>query len=616
MALVKGQIYSSWDDFLAAMQHYMDTTYQPFVKQSSQLASKSNEKLKPGSAPFPEEEALKYCLYEFRCTHRGKYKGTGNGMKIVRSFKEGCPARVYASVDKAMKKIVVRSLVDEHNHPIGPHLYSQYPKQRLLSKEQESEILELCKHKLPTKVLRDHVREHYGKNVHLSDIRNLKFRGRKVENRKSQEHIEVPIAVDSPSLFIAVHAGAGIHSRDNESMYRAACKTACEQAMLILRERKSALEAVTAAVASLEDSECTNAGLGSNLTMDGTVECDASVMDGKSLYFGAVGALSGVKNPVTVAHKLAEEQKLGPLPFGRVRPSILVGDGARNFCKDCGIIVENNLVTKASFKTYNRYKRKCQQPETSGTWMKKLRPDLEHNGTDHTYLKSSGDVSIEKNLVQDTVGAVCVDHEGNVAAASSSGGIWLKHSGRIGPAAMYGAGCWAQNQVSKLKAGVAAVTSGCGEHLVQTLLAKTCCDSVRASSTDFSSSVASVFQNDFLGSEFLQRVGEKFGGALILKTKSHESGREVELSWIHSTASMCIALMDGSKKSPVGFMSRLEGNTSPGHSYTMGGHVTTCYEMDVMTDPATEENVVEVKDLLSGQSTDEQQVEETVYITI
>ncbi|KAK3764001.1 hypothetical protein RRG08_004365 [Elysia crispata] len=371
--------------------------------------------------------------------------------------------------------------------------------------------------------------------------------------------------MDKRSLFIAVHAGAGTHAKDNEPIYKAVCKAACMQAMALLQERKSALESVTAAVAVLEDAECTNAGLGSNLTMEGKVECDSSVMDGKTLFFGAVGALSGVKNPIKVAHRLAEEQKLGPLPLGRVRPSILVGNGAQDFCKSCDFDVRSNMLSKTAFKTYNRYKRKYQLAELSLTQPKKMRP----NSND-----TSSDWSRDEGGVQDTVGAVCVDHEGNVAAASSSGGIWLKHSGRLGPAAIYGAGCWAQNQVSASKAGVAAVTSGCGEHLIQTLLAKTCSDAIR-SSADLSGSLASVFRDDFLGSEFLRNTDKKFGGVLAIKTNLDGSGREVELSWTHSTASMCIGYMDGGNKSPSVFVSRLDDSVIPGKSYTLGGHMAS-----------------------------------------
>ncbi|BFZ06803.1 hypothetical protein BsWGS_09842 [Bradybaena similaris] len=331
-------------------------------------------------------------------------------------------------------------------------------------------------------------------------------------------------------VFVAVHAGAGNHSMSNEHLYKSVCSLACHQAMTLLKSRRSALEAVTAAVAVLENDECTNAGRGSNLTMQGTVECDASAMDGQSLLFGAVGALSGVANPVNVARRLIEEQKLGSLSCGRVRPSILVGKGAQTFCCEKGIDVLTNLISATSLKTYIRYKRRCLNAESDSTLQKRRKvdtPEVKSSGGSRQQLPHTS-ASAGDDSVQDTVGAVCVDHLGNVAAATSSGGIWLKHSGRLGPAAIYGAGCWAQNQISESKPGVAAVTSGCGEDLIQTVLAKTCSDAIRSSS-DLSQSLAKCFSVDFLGSEFLASKMERFGGVLILRTNKSSPSKEGNL---------------------------------------------------------------------------------------
>ncbi|XP_052768154.1 threonine aspartase 1-like [Mya arenaria] len=120
--------------------------------------------------------------------------------------------------------------------------------------------------------------------------------------------------------FIAVHAGAGYHSREKENSYRKLCSQTCTKVMMKLKSGMSALDAVTLAIQMLEDSPLTNAGRGSSLTLEGTVECDASVMDGKSLVYGAVGAISGVQNPVLVARKLAEEQSTGNMVLGRIPP--------------------------------------------------------------------------------------------------------------------------------------------------------------------------------------------------------------------------------------------------------------------------------------------------------
>jgi len=108
------------------------------------------------------------------------------------------------------------------------------------------------------------------------------------------------------------------------------------QGASFLATGKPALDAATEAVALLEDSAITNAGFGSNLTWEGTVECDASAMDGTSRLWGAVGAVNGVKNPCRVAREICLGQKKeGTL--GRVPPCLLVGSGANDWAKTHGL---------------------------------------------------------------------------------------------------------------------------------------------------------------------------------------------------------------------------------------------------------------------------------------
>lgn len=126
-----------------------------------------------------------------------------------------------------------------------------------------------------------------------------------------------------PQGFVAVHVGAGFHASNNESRLRAACKTACLEAVLTLRAGKNASLACVAAIRVLEDDPVTNAGFGSALNRNGRVECDAGFMDGATGMFGGIGAaprksicmpciascvLIEVKNPITVAHHLANAQ--------------------------------------------------------------------------------------------------------------------------------------------------------------------------------------------------------------------------------------------------------------------------------------------------------------------
>ncbi|XP_055121054.1 threonine aspartase 1 isoform X2 [Symphalangus syndactylus] len=235
--------------------------------------------------------------------------------------------------------------------------------------------------------------------------------------------------------FVLVHAGAGYHSESKAKEYKHVCKRACQKAIEKLQAGALATDAVTAALVELEDSPFTNAGMGSNLNLLGEIECDASIMDGKSLTFGAVGALSGIKNPVSVANRLLCEGQKGKLSAGRIPPCFLVGEGAYRWAVDHGIpsCPPNIMTTRFSLAAFKRNKRKlelAERVETDFIQLKKRRQSSEKENDSGTL---------------DTVGAVVVDHEGNVAAAVSSGGLALKHPGRVGQAALYGCGCWAEN---------------------------------------------------------------------------------------------------------------------------------------------------------------------------
>ena len=120
------------------------------------------------------------------------------------------------------------------------------------------------------------------------------------------------------SCFVAVHIGAGYHSQNKTPAYRDLCENICKEIMKLLKKQIPAREAVTEAVALLENSPLTNAGVGSNLTLDEKVECDASIMDQDG--FGSVGAISNIKNPIKASLSLLEAQSKGTLSMGRIVP--------------------------------------------------------------------------------------------------------------------------------------------------------------------------------------------------------------------------------------------------------------------------------------------------------
>ncbi|XP_043912146.1 threonine aspartase 1 isoform X2 [Protopterus annectens] len=321
----------------------------------------------------------------------------------------------------------------------------------------------------------------------------------------SREHDRVKVRSGTVVGFVLVHAGAGYHSESKAKEYKQVCKRACQKAVEKLQAGALAVDAVTAALVELEDSSFTNAGLGSNLNLSGEIECDASVMDGKSLQFGAVGALNGIKNPILVASRLLCEAQKGKLSAGRIPPCFLVGDGAHQWALDHGIPTcsPDVMATKFSVAAFKRNKRKlelAEKVETELIHCKKRRQSFEHDN-------DSGSL--------DTVGAVVVDHEGNVAAAVSSGGLAMKHPGRVGQAAVYGCGCWAENMGEHNQYSTAVSTSGCGEHLVRTLLAREC--SVALQAEDAHHALLETMQKKFISSPFLATEDGVLGGVIVLR---------------------------------------------------------------------------------------------------
>ncbi|KAK2576807.1 hypothetical protein KPH14_005443 [Odynerus spinipes] len=325
--------------------------------------------------------------------------------------------------------------------------------------------------------------------------------------------------------FIAVHVGAGQHSGSTKDKYQKLCRDACKAGIHNIKSGGSALDAVVDATIVLEDSPLTNAGFGSNLTVDGKVECDASVMDGTNLQFGAIGAVSGIKNPVFLAKRLCEQQskKIG---YGRIPPSFLVGHGAHIWAQEMGVqtLSPEQLISRKAEKIYKYYKR---QVENSSTEV-------------HKYAKKR----------MDTVGAICVDIHGNIASACSSGGIILKYPGRVGQAGVWGCGTWA----CKDKYSVGASTSGCGEHLIRTTLARSIAEAIVNTSCP-TTSLHQAMKTNFIESRFLNGLEQKLGGVIAIRYSPQE--RLGDFLWSYSTNSMIIGYMNSNERTSTSHMSVL-----------------------------------------------------------
>ncbi|KAF9075431.1 nucleophile aminohydrolase [Rhodocollybia butyracea] len=259
--------------------------------------------------------------------------------------------------------------------------------------------------------------------------------------------------------FVAVHGGAGYHSFTAEKELKQALRLACNNALLVASSAGSSLDVTEAAITVLEDAPNLNAGFGSNLTFEGNVECDAAIMDGNN-HWGSVGAVSGVKNPIRVARAILEYSQV-PDPLGRIPPLTLVSSGARSFASkhlhtSSGLVGEGALISDRARDRWVQWKDRLSSASTEEGTNLPPPPDSES-------LHDS----------QDTVGAVA-SCSGNMSAGVSSGGLLLKMEGRCGEAAMFGAGCWAQNKNIRpqVQIGMACSVSGTGEYITRSGLAK------------------------------------------------------------------------------------------------------------------------------------------------
>lgn len=234
---------------------------------------------------------------------------------------------------------------------------------------------------------------------------------------------------------IAIHGGAGTLPRaemtpDQEAAYRAGLAAALDAGYAVLEDGGTSLDAVTVAVRILEDDPLFNAGRGAVLTHEGTVELDASIMDGRTLAAGAIAGVAHIRNPVELARAVMEHS-----------PHVmLIGTGAEEFAHTRNIA----FVANDYFKTETR---KAQ-----------LRRVLVGDTRPANELSALG-----------TVGAVARDPAGNLAAATSTGGMTGKRYGRVGDSPIIGAGTYADN-------GSCAVSAtGHGEYFIRTAVAHDIC---------------------------------------------------------------------------------------------------------------------------------------------
>ncbi|MBN4062339.1 isoaspartyl peptidase/L-asparaginase [Bacteroidales bacterium AH-315-I05] len=245
--------------------------------------------------------------------------------------------------------------------------------------------------------------------------------------------------------LLLIHGGVGTILKENmtsakEEAYLEALERAVLAGEAILKASGTAVEAVEAAVMMMEDSPLFNAGKGSVFTHDGKNEMDASIMDGNTLNAGAVLEVRRIKNPISVARQVMENST----------HVMLAGEGAEQFAKQQG----HKPVDSSYFYNEARFQQ-LQLAKQSEEIL------LDHSGENK---------SMEGNMENGgrklgTVGAVALDVHGNVAAATSTGGMTNKRFGRIGDTPIIGAGTYANNNTC------AVSCTGHGEYFIRHVVA-------------------------------------------------------------------------------------------------------------------------------------------------
>ncbi|CAB3799896.1 Isoaspartyl peptidase [Paraburkholderia caffeinitolerans] len=264
-------------------------------------------------------------------------------------------------------------------------------------------------------------------------------------------------AAQAAQAVLAIHGGAGAMARAEASdearkAYETALAEILTNAGRILEQGGSALDAVTEAVRLLEECPLFNAGHGAVLTSAGTHELDAAIMDGRDLKSGAVAGLKTVRNPVLAARAVMEHSQ----------HVMFVADGAEAFAQAQGL----ERVAPEFFSTPLRREQleRVQRAESGQT---ALDHDAGASGGVPLSFPADGqkDAPLDEDRKLGTVGAVALDAHGNLAAATSTGGMTNKQPGRVGDSPIIGAGCYANNRTC------AVSTTGTGEMFIRMVVA-------------------------------------------------------------------------------------------------------------------------------------------------
>src|SRR5437588_3727084 len=294
----------------------------------------------------------------------------------------------------------------------------------------------------------------------------------------------------SHNPVLVVHGGAWAIPDDMVEAQLNGVRNAMAAGWRVLEQGGSALDAVEEAVVVMEDDETFDAGRGAFLNREGKVQLDALIMDGATLRAGGVGCVEHLRNPIRAARKILSES-----------PHIyFVAEGAERFAAEHGIPLCRNedLIIPREIERLREFQARTVEQNTD-----LFAPAISH----------------------DTVGAVALDHNGNIAAATSTGGTLNKAPGRLGDSSLIGCGCYADNQ------SAAASTTGWGEPIMKLVLAKWAAD--RVASGNLPQWVAAEAMN------YLKDRVSGHGGIILLDAQgrfglAHNTPR---MAWAHKTVS-------------------------------------------------------------------------------
>jgi L-asparaginase / beta-aspartyl-peptidase len=259
----------------------------------------------------------------------------------------------------------------------------------------------------------------------------------------------------APPIAIAIHGGAGVIDRaqmtpDREASYRDGLSAALDAGYAILERGGSSLDAATEAVRLLEDDPQFNAGRGAVLSHDGEAELDASIMDGAGPRAGAVAGIRHVKSPISLARLVMDKS-----------PHVmLIGEGAETFAREQGL----EFVPNTYFRTPYRERELQRALERERQQARDAAGGSDAVGADADGVGGTPD-AYRGGTITGTVGAVAIDRAGNLAAATSTGGMTNKRYGRVGDSPIIGAGTYANNETCAVSA------TGSGEFFIRAVVA-------------------------------------------------------------------------------------------------------------------------------------------------